>query len=46
MYMPGQNLDGILDAMHIHPALPQAVARAFGPLALVRGHQHHHSEEP
>lgn len=42
MYTPGANLDVMLDAMHIHPALPEVVERAFGALAPVGGHRHHH----
>lgn len=42
MYAPGENLDVMLDAMHIHPAMPEVVERAFGALAPVGGHRHHH----
>lgn len=41
MYAPGQHLDVMVDAMHIHPALPEVVERAFGALAPVGGHTHH-----
>lgn len=43
MYAPGRNLDVMLDAMHIHPALPEVVERAFQALAPVGGHRHVHS---
>lgn len=43
MYAPGRNLDIIEDAIHIHPALPEVVDRAFGALAPVGGHRHHHA---
>jgi mycothione reductase len=43
MYTPDQTFYPMFQAMHIHPALPEVVQRAFGRLApLNGGHEHHH----
>jgi dihydrolipoamide dehydrogenase len=43
MYTPEGTYRPMFDAMHIHPALPEVVQRAFGRLApLDGGHEHHH----
>jgi len=45
MYTPGRSYVPALQAMHIHPALPEVVQRAFAGLAPI-GHEHHHSNHP
>ncbi|MBY8998372.1 MAG: dihydrolipoyl dehydrogenase [Candidatus Thorarchaeota archaeon] len=43
MYTPDGNYQTMFQAMHIHPALPEVVQRAFGRLAPIDGgHEHHH----
>ena len=43
MYTPDRSFYPMFDAMHIHPALPEVVQRAFGRLAPLEGeHTHHH----
>ena len=43
MYTPEGNYQPMFQAMHIHPALPEVVQRAFGRLAPIDGtHVHHH----
>ena len=43
MYTPDGTYQPMFDAMHIHPALPEVVQRAFGRLTpLNGGHVHHH----
>ncbi|MFW9909585.1 MAG: dihydrolipoyl dehydrogenase [Candidatus Thorarchaeota archaeon] len=43
MYTPDRTYIPMVDAMHIHPALPELVQRAFGRLAPIDGgHGHHH----
>ncbi len=43
MYTPDRTYIPMFDAMHIHPALPELVQRAFGRLAPIDGgHRHHH----
>ncbi|TFF91867.1 dihydrolipoyl dehydrogenase [Candidatus Thorarchaeota archaeon] len=43
MYTPDQTFYPMFQAMHIHPALPEVVQRAFGRLAPINGeHSHHH----
>ncbi|MFX1484486.1 MAG: dihydrolipoyl dehydrogenase, partial [Promethearchaeota archaeon] len=45
MYTPDGTYQPMFQAMHIHPALPEVVQRAFGRLAPIDGgqmHTHHH----
>jgi dihydrolipoamide dehydrogenase len=43
MYTPDGTYQPMFQAMHIHPALPEVVQRAFGRLAPLNGdHSHHH----
>jgi mycothione reductase len=43
MYTPDGTYQPMFEAMHIHPALPEVVQRAFGRLApFDGGHAHHH----
>lgn len=43
MYTPDGTYQIMLQAMHIHPALPEVVQRAFGRLSPIDGgHVHHH----
>jgi dihydrolipoamide dehydrogenase len=43
MYTPEGTYQPMFKAMHIHPALPEVVQRAFGRLAPIDGkHEHHH----
>jgi mycothione reductase len=43
MYTHDQTIYPMFEAMHIHPALPEVVHRAFGRLAPLKGgHEHHH----
>jgi mycothione reductase len=43
MYTPDGTYQPMFQAMHIHPALPEVVQRAFGRLApMDGGHAHHH----
>ena len=43
MYTPDGTYQPMFQAMHIHPALPEVVQRAFGRLAPIDGeHAHHH----
>jgi len=43
MYTPDGTYQPMFQAMHIHPALPEVVQRAFGRLAPIGGeHSHHH----
>jgi dihydrolipoamide dehydrogenase len=46
MYTSDRSFYAMFDAIHIHPALPEVVQRAFGRLApLDAGHSHHHHQE-
>jgi len=43
MYTPEGSYQPMFQAMHIHPALPEVIQRAFGRLAPIDGeHAHHH----
>jgi dihydrolipoamide dehydrogenase len=42
MYTQDESFYPMFQAMHIHPALPEVVQRAFGRMAPVGGHKHHH----
>jgi len=42
MYTPDGTYQPMFEAMHIHPALPEVVQRAFGRLAPIDGSQIHH----
>jgi mycothione reductase len=43
MYTPKGTYQTMFQAMHIHPALPEVVQRAFGRLSPINGgHAHHH----
>ena len=42
MYTKDGTFYPMFQAMHIHPALPEVVQRAFGRMTLVGGHDHHH----
>ncbi len=43
MYTPNGTYQPMFQAMHIHPALPEIVQRAFGRLSPIEGgHVHHH----
>ncbi|MHA2056440.1 MAG: dihydrolipoyl dehydrogenase [Candidatus Thorarchaeota archaeon] len=43
MYTADRTYQPMFQAMHIHPALPEVVQRAFGRLAPIDGgHEHHH----
>jgi dihydrolipoamide dehydrogenase len=43
MYTPDGTYQPMFQAIHIHPALPEVVQRAFGRLAPLDGkHTHHH----
>ncbi|MGY5855500.1 MAG: dihydrolipoyl dehydrogenase [Candidatus Thorarchaeota archaeon] len=43
MYTPEGTYEPMFKAIHIHPALPEIVQRAFGRLAPIDGgHEHHH----
>jgi dihydrolipoamide dehydrogenase len=42
MYTPDRSYLPALQAIHIHPALPEVVQRAFGSLAPVGVNHHHH----
>lgn len=43
MYTPDGTYQPMFQAMHIHPALPEVIQRAFGRLAPIDGeHAHHH----
>jgi dihydrolipoamide dehydrogenase len=42
MYSNVRSFIPMFKAMHIHPALPEVVQRAFGRLAPIGGHKHKH----
>jgi len=42
MYTPDQSFYPMFQAMHIHPALPEVVQRAFGRMAPINHHHEHH----